>query len=101
MIPQNPVELGDTLGVLMGPVTAGDDEFADRPIEMAAPVGHETVEADGWGVIEVTALASVGDERMEGDALHRRDFVDGDDKAVLWIKGIEAVRHTLELHACE
>ena len=42
---QDPPRLGNPLGIPIGPVVAGNDHFALRAVEVAAPVGHDTVGA--------------------------------------------------------
>ena len=72
---ENPFHLCDPLGMLVGPMPAGDDDFTLRSIEMAAPVGDDAVAADGFGVTQISALAAVAQNGVVGNSLGERQFV--------------------------
>jgi len=68
---------------------------------VTAPVGHDAVVADGFGVVQIAAFTPITDDGIEGNALGRGDRVDGGHKAVPRLEGVDAVRYTLEFVAAE
>lgn len=59
MFQKNPSNFGNGDRVLIGPMTAWNDEFALISIEVAAPVGNDAIGADGFGRIKITTLATI------------------------------------------
>ncbi len=97
MLQENAACFGDAQRVLVGPVAAGDDEFAHSAVEMTAPVGHDTVGANGRCMVQVTAFAAVSDDGVIRNALGQWQLVKRGDEAVFGIEEVDAVWHLRRL----
>ena len=77
----------------MSTVGGGNDEFALRIGQVAAPVGDKAVRADRLGFVFVAALAAVADDGVVGNGGGQGEGVDGFDEAVVGGQGVDAVGH--------
>ena len=86
----------DPLRMLVGPVAAGNDDFALRTVEMAAPIGNDAVAADGFSAVQVSSQATVSQNRVIGNAFGEGKFIEVFHETVLRVEEINTVRHSLQ-----
>lgn len=67
MLVEDSAHFGDAERVPVRPVIAGDDEFALRAVEVAAPVGDDAIRADRGFVAEIAAFAAVAEDGVVGN----------------------------------
>src|SRR5437879_12589176 len=68
---ENAMDLGDRLWIERRAVTRRNNSFAPGPIEVAAPVSHNTVTA-----IRSVPATAITDERVIGNFFRHRDLID-------------------------
>src|SRR4029450_10435206 len=89
---ENAMDLGDGLRILRRTVTARNNFFTPGTIEVAAPIGNNTV-ATIWSI----AATAVADNGVIGNSFRNRDLIDCDNETVVRRQRVYAVGSTLQV----
>ena len=88
---QDPLRFNNPEGMANTPVVAWYDDFADRAVHVAAPVGNHPIAAHWFGSVEIASLAPIANDRVKRNAALGGDRIDRVEEAVVWFKQFNAV----------